>query len=269
MAADRPHEYLAFDLETTGLSPKTDRIVEVGAVRFDAAGRELGRFERLVNPERPISPGARAVNGLSDVLLATQSLARVVLPEFLDFLGDPTSTTLLAHSASFDAAFLGHEIARLGRPPLAHVVADTLPLARAKLPHLPNHRLDTLARVLNLDPSGPHRALADSLRVMGLWLALKGTEAGAGPVVAYRLTGETRPAGWDKLDEAIAQGWTVRIEYDGGTRGLALREITPKSFRQRGGVAFLVAHCHLDAIEKAFRLDRVSRFEVISPVVNR
>src|SRR5215217_7097246 len=99
MIADSPAQsYIALDLETTGLLAETDRIVEIGAVRFDAAGRELGRFERLVNPGRAMSPAAQAVHGLSDADLADAPPAREVLPEFLSFLGDPCGTLLLAHN---------------------------------------------------------------------------------------------------------------------------------------------------------------------------
>src|SRR6516225_1314648 len=82
-------KFVAFDLETTGLSAASDRIVEVGAVRFDSSGEVLGEFERLVNPLRPSGPGARAVHGISDAELALAETAEVVLPEFVDFLGDP------------------------------------------------------------------------------------------------------------------------------------------------------------------------------------
>src|SRR5919112_2898940 len=99
-------EYVAFDLETTGLVAQVDRVVEIGAIRFDASGRERGRFESLVNPERPMSPAAQAVHGISDADLAGAPSARDVLPGFLAFLGDPETTTLIAHNASFDASFL-------------------------------------------------------------------------------------------------------------------------------------------------------------------
>ena len=268
MTSSLPREYLAFDVETTGLNPAVDRVVEFAAVRFDGSGRELGQFERLVNPGRPVSPGALAVHGLTDAFLADQPPARDVLPAFVEFLGDPASTTLLAHNASFDASFLAHELARIGRKPLAHPIVDTLTLARARLPHLGNHRLDSLARVLDLDPSGPHRALADSRRVKGLWLALGGDRPGAEarPLVARRADPAIRPAVWDAIDEAIARGWHVRIEYAGGTRGTAPRDVTPRALQDRGGVAYLVAFCHKDAIEKQFRLDRVQRFEVIRTI---
>jgi DNA polymerase-3 subunit epsilon len=82
--------------------------------------------------------------------------------------------------------------------------------------------------------------------------------------VAYRVEPNSRPAGWESLEDAIAQGLRVRIEYSGGTQGSGPREITPRYFDQRGGVAYLVAFCHIDALEKKFRLDRVLNYEVLT-----
>lgn len=262
-------EYIAFDLETTGLRADTDRVVEIGAIRFDASGQELGRFECLVNPECPMNPGAQAIHGISDLDLVDALPARDILPGFLDFLGDPAETSLIAHNASFDARFLGGELARLGRKPPAHAVNDTLALARARLPQLPNHRLDTLARLFNLDSDGRHRALADSLRVKGLWLALLGVLDSTRGLVAYPIFDERSPnlgapCGWDNLADAVRAGLRVRIEYDGGTRGPEPREISPRSFIQSGGIPYVIAVCHLDGREKKFRLDRVRWYEVIS-----
>lgn len=265
---ERTPEYVAFDLETTGLRSETDRVVEIGAVRFEASGLEIARFESLVNPERPMNPSAQAIHGISDADLVDAPTARQVLPSFLDFLGDPATTALLAHNASFDARFLGGELARLGRKPPAHVVNDTLALARARLPHLRNHRLDTLTQVFNLDFGGPHRALADSLRVKGLWLALRGGEGPARDVMAYPIFDSESPTpgvpfGWESLADAVHRGLRVRMEYEGGTRGLGPREITPRSFVQSGGISYIVAVCHLDGFEKKFRLDRVRWYEAI------
>ena len=259
--------FLAIDTETTGLFPESDRIVEVGAVRFDASGAELGRFSTLINPGRPMSPAAFRVHGIDDEMLAVAPGPRVALPEFVAFLGDPGTTTLLAHNAAFDAAFLGRELARLGLDLPAHRVVDTLALARRRLPEAPDFRLDTLARLLGLDAEGAHRALADSLRVMGLWLALGGDPGPGRAPVSYPIFDPIRqapaPSGWEGLALAMAGGLRVRMEYAGGTRGEAPREITPRRFVHRGGTAFVVALCHLDAHEKAFRLDRVRQFEVL------
>ena len=266
--SDEPgFEYVAFDLETTGLSATSDRIVEIGAVRFDASGEVVGEFERLVNPLRPSGPMARAVHGISDAELALAETAEVVLPEFLGFLGDPDRTTLMAHNASFDAGFLGRELARLGRPMPGHAVIDTLALARRRWPKIGSHKLDSLARRLNLDPEKPHRAFADSRRVRGLWLALEAASEAEESPLAYPIFDARSPLpaprGWGWVEEAIGRDQAVRIEYSGGTRGPAPREITPRRFSNRGGVAYLVALCHIDRKEKEFRLDRVRSFAVV------
>jgi DNA polymerase-3 subunit epsilon len=232
-------EFVAFDLETTGLFAETDRIVEVGAVRFDATGRELGRFERLVHPGRPMSPAAQAIHGISDAVLAGAPGAAAVLPAFVAWLGAPGATVLLAHNASFDAGFLGRELARLGHPLPGHRVVDTLAAARRRWPEAPDHRLETLARWLGLDGDGAHRALADSLRVKGLWLALAGGRDPVEPEVSYPIFDADgrapAPWGWDPLVEAIARGLPVRLEYAGGTRGDAPARSPPGASSTGGG----------------------------------
>ena len=259
-------EYVALDLETTGLMAETDRIVEIGAVRFRADGQEIGRFQRLVNPQRPMSPAAYAIHGLSDLDLADAAPAPEVLPEFLSFLGTPGTTALLAHNAAFDAGFLGRELSRAGLFAPSHSLFDTLALARRRLPQLASHRLENLARVLGLDSAGAHRALADSLRVKAIWLRLGGVSEPENLLVSYRMfdpkdSGAT-PEGWEPLMKAASQGIMVQIEYDGGTRGATPRSITPRRFVQRGGATYLVAFCHLDLFEKSFRLDRIRCVEV-------
>jgi DNA polymerase-3 subunit epsilon len=261
-------EFAAFDLETTGLDAQSDRIVEIGAVRFDVGGQELGRFERLVNPGRPMPPGAQAVHGISDRDVAGAPRIEAILPEFLGWLGDLSRVILLAHNARFDAGFVGCELERSRLPIPRAEVRDTLDLARRCLPRAPNHRLDTLAKLLDLDPNGSHGALADSLRVKGLWLKLGGASV---PTVAYRITPEgatpAPPSGWDRLEVAIALGYRIRMVYLGGSRGGAPREVTPRRFLHKGGAAYLAAMCHRDGSEKEFRLDRVLEYEVIETTI--
>ncbi len=269
MAEAGAREYVALDLETTGLHAARDRVVEVGAVRFDEAGVEIARFESLVNPQRPMGPGAQAVHGISDADLADAPLAHDVLPEFLAFVGDVTRVRLLAHNASFDAGFLGMELARLGMSTAGYSVTDTLALARARLPHLRSHRLDVLTQVLNLAPGQPHRALYDSVRVKELWMALEGVKREESGLVSFPLFNANTapvpaPQGWDAIHDAIRRGARMRMEYTGGTQGTAAREITPRSFSLKGGVPYLVAFCQVDGIEKSFRLDRVRWYEVIA-----
>ncbi len=260
-------EFIALDLETTGLLAATDRIVEIAAVRFRDSGEVVDRFQSLVNPERPVSPGAYAVHGISDHELSQARTAREVLPEFLAFLGDPELFALVAHNASFDAGFLGSELKRAGLPVPAHSLYDTLALSRAWLPMLASHRLDSVARHFGLDPAGAHRALADTLLVKEIWLRLDGHREWAN-ATSFRMFDAREktaiPEGWEALEQAVVRGSAFRIEYEGGTRGTAPRSVTPRRLETRGGSAFLVAYCHLDSLEKSFRVDRILALEFTS-----
>ena len=105
--------FVAFDLETTGLTPVVDRIVEIGAVRF-RAGEVLDTFQTLVDPEMPISPGATGKNGVTDDMVKGQPTIDKVLPGFMDFLGQDIP---MAHHAPFDVGFLTYDISRLNLTP--------------------------------------------------------------------------------------------------------------------------------------------------------
>jgi DNA polymerase-3 subunit epsilon len=261
-------QYIAFDLETTGLNAEFDRVIEIGAVRFDAQGLELDRFEQLINPQRPVSPSARAVNGIRDSELSGAPLASTVLPRFLDFVQASTGVPLIAHNASFDAKFLGRELGRTGMPTPACLVHDTLALSRRRLPALPSHRLDRLVDHFRLGSEVSHRALSDALIVKDLWLRLDGPTAPAGSLVSYPVhdpaVAAQPPRGWESLDRVVQEGGRVWIVYEGGTRGADRREISPRRFAQRGGVAYVVAFCHLGSREKFFRLDRIRAYEAVA-----
>lgn len=122
-------EFVAFDLETTGLFPVVNRIVEFGAVRFVLDGRELGTWEQLVDPECPIPPEVTDIHGVTDAMVHGKPTLVQVLPGFLDFLGVP-DTILLAHNATFDLGFLNFAAAKTGLTLPANHVIDTLDLAR-------------------------------------------------------------------------------------------------------------------------------------------
>ena len=178
------------------------------------------------------------------------------------------ATGLVAHNANFDAGFLGSELRRAGHSHPGHRVFDTLALARRRRPELRSHRLDCLAAALHLQCGPTHRALADALCVKDLWIGLHGPSTPGELLVSYPIHDPRKaappPHGWNMLDHAIASGRTVCIAYDGGTRGISPRSITPRRLLQKGGVAYVVAYCHLDSLEKSFRLDRIRHCEVLA-----
>ncbi len=257
-------EFVAFDLEATGLSPRVDRIIEIGAVRFDASGRVLATFEQLVNPLQPSGAMARSVHQISDEALVNASTAEVALPSFVAFLGDPVTTTLLAHNAAFDAGLLGRELTRANLAWPEHFVVDTLAWSRRRWPQFGSHKLDSLAQRFTEDETVRHRALADSERVRVVALALIADEGAGGAdqlPLAYPIFDGAGPApvprGWNQVAEAIGRGEVFQIRYLGGSHGATPRKITPQGFAHRGGVAYLAAVCHHDQKVKEFQIDRI------------
>ena len=135
------------------------------------------------------------------------------------------------------------------------------------VPNYPATDSSTWSAPFGLQSGPTHRALADAFCVKDLWIGLQGPAMLAAILVAYPIhdpqEGSPPPHGWSLLDRAIATGQSVWITYEGGTRGISPRSITPRRFQQRGGVAYVVAYCHLDFLEKSFRLDRIRHCEVL------
>ena len=155
-------EYVAFDLETTGLSSRTDRIIEIGAVIMKN-GQELDRFQTFVDPERTLERKIVELTGISDDMLAGAPKIEQVLPKFLEFVGD---RVLVAHNSDFDTGFIRAECLRQGLP-FAHTAADTLVLSQNLLSHLNKFKLDVVSNALSLPDFTHHRA-ADDAAACGL-----------------------------------------------------------------------------------------------------
>lgn len=261
-------DFVAFDTETTGLFPIGSEIIEIGAVRFRADGTEGDTFQQLVDPGCPIPLDAQLVNGITDDMVAGQPPISEVFPCFLDFLGD-CETVLLAHHAIFDLQFVSVAATKCGLTWPEHPVLDTEALAWRCVAGVPNYKLGTLASALQVRVRGAHRALADARKVKGIFLAMvasAGEFACLGDVfdVAPPLSlGECSvqvartPRGFGAIGQAIRRARPIRIVYEGGTKGLAPRTITPRAFLEWREETYLFAYCHLDAKEKLFAARRM------------
>ena len=160
MTFDR--EYVAFDLETTGLSSQHDRIIEIGAVLMKD-GVELDRYQTFVNPHQTLDRKIVELTGITqDMLLDAPDISQA-LPEFLKFVGD---RVLVAHNSDFDTGFIRAECQRQG---IAYTLTavDTLVLSQNLMPHLNRHKLDIVANALSLPDFNHHRA-ADDAAICGL-----------------------------------------------------------------------------------------------------
>lgn len=150
--------YAVIDLETTGFDAAgRDRIVEIGIVRIDAFGRELGVFETLVNPMCPMR--ATGVHGIDAAMVDAAPTFAEVAASMLAWLD---GVVVVAHNARFEAAFLSAELRRAGLAVPSLPGLDTLPLAQTSLP-LPNHRLATVCGWAGVEITAAHTALGDAL----------------------------------------------------------------------------------------------------------
>ncbi|MBO4331289.1 MAG: PolC-type DNA polymerase III [Oscillospiraceae bacterium] len=154
---DFSDEFVAFDIETTGLSTVDDRITEIGAVIMKD-GRELGRFQTFVDPGRRIPNQVTALTGISDADVAGAPKEAEAVKAFLDFAG---GRPLVAHNADFDSGFIAEACARCGMS-FDNLCCDTLILSQSLLPQLKKHSLDSAANHLGLPEFRHHRASDDA-----------------------------------------------------------------------------------------------------------
>ncbi len=153
-------EYVAFDLETTGLSSQIDVIIEIGAAIY-CNGEIKDRFQSFVNPHRRLTQKIIDLTGITDDMLQDAPDVEEVLPQFLEFCGD---RPLAAHNADFDVGFV---LAACSRLNIAYdpTYVDTLIMAQNLLPSLNNHKLNIVAEALELPDFNHHRAVDDAVTV--------------------------------------------------------------------------------------------------------
>jgi DNA polymerase-3 subunit epsilon len=189
---------ILFDTETTGVDPLAgDRIIEIAALEL-LRDLPTGRvFHCVIDPERDVPEEASRIHGFTRADLIGKPKFAEVIDEFLEFIGD---CPLVAHNAAFDFGFINAELARLRLPGLhPDRMIDTLAMARAKFPGLPNS-LDALCRRFDIDLSArtTHNALLDCKLLAEVYIELTGGRqhglllAGAGQAethFTYRFNG--------------------------------------------------------------------------------
>lgn len=148
--------YCVLDLETTGLSFRTEKITEVGIMKIKN-GEVLDEFSCFVNPEKPIPPKVVEVTNITDDMVKDAETIDKVFPKILDFIGD---SVLVAHNADFDIPFLKYHGKQLGYT-LNNTYLDTLRLSKALFPEFKKYKLGLIAEKLGIKVEIAHRALDD------------------------------------------------------------------------------------------------------------
>jgi DNA polymerase-3 subunit epsilon len=162
--------FVVVDLESTGGSPASCGITEIGAVKV-RGGELLGEFQTLVNPTEPIPPFISMLTGITDAMVAQSPRIDSALPAFLEFA---RGSVLVAHNARFDVTFLKTAASRIGMPWPGFRVVDTLQLARHLVARdeAPNHKLSSLATLFGSPTTPDHRALHDARATVDVLHAL-------------------------------------------------------------------------------------------------
>lgn len=151
-----PNDYVVFDIETSGLNPVKDKIIEIGAVKY-INNKKVEEFNYLINPKVKLEKIITDVTGLTDEDLIDKPYIEEVLPIFLEFIGN---YPVIGHNVSFDIDFINHNLKTLHIDKLKNKVIDTLFLSRITIYDIKNHRLKTLKEYLNLSYDS-HRAISD------------------------------------------------------------------------------------------------------------
>lgn len=180
-----PPKFVAFDLETTGLSNQKDEIIEIGAVKFTLETKNgkvvpklLAEFETFVKPNMMIPAEASAVNHIYDSDVQNAPSAAEAIKNFTTFCGQ--SSILIAHNANFDAGFL--RVAYKKNPQIipGNPIIDSLAISKAIMQEASSHKLGILANMfkrrdeisMNIESDKMHRAVYDCLMLMEVFVAL-------------------------------------------------------------------------------------------------
>lgn len=192
--------FCVVDVETASLPPdRPGRVCEIGAIKT-ADGKEVARFETLVNPQEPVSEDSFRVHGISDEMLRGAPNFPETAPRFLEFC---RGSILVAHNTGFDLPVINAELGRAGLPPWKGGSICTVRLSRKAFQGLPSYSLDSLSRFFNLEFSARHRAMGDcEVTQQVFWRCVNRLREAR----KIRTLAELLEAGWNRHSEDRKEG---------------------------------------------------------------
>ncbi|AFS40612.1 PolC-type DNA polymerase III [Leuconostoc gelidum] len=155
---DKDTIYVAFDLETTGLSAVTDKIIELSAVKMQL-GNVIEKFSEYINPGFPLSDFTTKLTSITDTMVAHTDTEENIIKRFRQWAGE---AVLIGHNVTFDIGFMNAAYARYSQEPITNPVIDTLPFTRWLYPDYKSYRLGTIAKRFNINLEQAHRAIFDA-----------------------------------------------------------------------------------------------------------
>ena len=158
------NNYIALDIETTGLNPANDKIIEIGMAKVEN-GVITGKYQQLINPQRPIDERITKLTGINDSMVENAPVINDIIQEIIDFIGE---LPILGHNVIFDYSFLKKSAVN-NKLTFEKDGIDTLKIARRLLPDVEHRNLEYLCEHFHIDAGSSHRAYDDAVSAKCLY----------------------------------------------------------------------------------------------------
>lgn len=262
-----PAGVVAFDVETTGVSPLVDKLVELSAYKVNPTGDEV--FDTLVNPTVEIAPEIIEIHGITNEMVKDAPLSCEVLPDFIDFIQD---LPLLAHNARFDVGFLLFNAHQENIKTGVNEVYCTLKFSRAALTGLASYKLQSLSEHFGITLSRHHRALDDALACLKLMARALGNIKSKEDKVwkeakLYDLKDFAKSVTLDLPEHLMALrkrmkfSHVILMKYAGGSLKNKWRPVRPVGLLPMPEGNILYAHCLVSNLYKSFALSKIKEIK--------
>ncbi len=264
-----PQGVIAMDVESTGLSPLIDKIIELSAVKISA--NKVETFSKLVNPEIEIPQVTIDIHHIDNNMVKNHPIIKEIMPSFLSFIGE---LPIIAHNAKYDLGFIIFNLHQLGIEMPKNEVFCSIKMSRKVFNDEKSHKLTDLNESLNLGRLQGHRALDDAFACLKLYAQalLKESDLSQKALIAhsyllkvsdYSKNQELHiPERLKLLVEKIGMQEVVEIKYQGGNYKNQFRPIRPISLLPMPDGNFLYAHCLLSDQYKSFSLKKIAQVRI-------
>lgn len=262
-----PKGIIAIDLETTGLSPLVDRIIEIGAVKITPSGTSI--FQTLINPEILIPQHTIDIHHITDEMVKDSPLLHTVLEPLKEFMED---LPIIAHNAKFDLGFIVMGMQKSSIQLLANDIYCSCKLARHTHMEIANHKLSTLVKELNIPLLNHHRAIDDAFASLKIFMdSLKRIKTPLSPMLKRyghlfslnefeKFEATSIPPHLAALEKLVKEAAVVEIVYSGGNHKNEYRPVKLTSLLNTTEGNILYARCLWSDMQKSFKLQKITEF---------